>query len=72
MAAASPLLEAIRLHDAMSVESVERLIVSFLGDRSDVSTRKALASSCKDLIECRIARPRGWLWYRLCDTSASS
>ena len=72
MAAASPLLQATRLHDAMAVESVERLIVSFISDRSDRSTRKELASTCKDLIECQIARPRGWTWYGLSDMGASS
>ena len=72
MAAASPLLEAARLHDAMAVESVERIIVNFLLDRSDRPTRKALASTCQDLIECQIARPRGWLWYGLSGMGSSS
>ena len=52
MAAASPLHEAARLHDAMAVESVERIIVNFLLDQSDHPTRNALASTCQDLIKC--------------------
>ena len=65
MAVTSPLLEADHLHAAMVEESVEHLIARFLGDCSDVPTRKALASTCKALLECRICRPRGWTWRGL-------